>query len=248
MDFLKLFFRNNLDDHSFGLFSTFHTGAIILLILLTLFVISFRNKDNKKQENLLKIMGTLLLLDKIIMFTWMISSGFYTLEASLPIYNCRIVAWFFIYDIFIGSKTLRKIGIYWGLMGGILAILMPEPYAFRFPHYTNFQFFIFHYLIFLIAIYNIVIRKENLVKKDLAFAVTFTGIYNLCVMIFTLLLRNYYPKANYGFLVEAPNAVKKLMPLQGFAYYIFVLLLYSIIMVAMHFIAKGIYKLAWSKN
>ncbi|MFM1524630.1 MULTISPECIES: TMEM164-related integral membrane acyltransferase [Helcococcus] len=245
MDFLKHFFRNNLDDHSFGLFRTFHTGAIILLILLTLFVISFRNKDKKKQENLLKIMGSLLLLDKIIMFIWMISSGFYTLEASLPIYNCRIVAWFFIYDIFIGSKTLRKIGIYWGLMGGILAILMPEPYAFRFPHYTNFQFFIFHYLIFLIAIYNIVIRKEKLVKKDLLFAVKFTAIYNLCVMIFTLLLRNYYPKTNYGFLAESPNVVKSLVSLEGFPYYVFVLFLYSVIMIVMHFVAKLFYKLSW---
>ncbi|MFM1536505.1 TIGR02206 family membrane protein, partial [Helcococcus ovis] len=176
-----------------------------------------------------------------------VTSGFYTLEASLPVYNCRIVAWFFIYDIFIGNKTLRKIGIYWGLMGGILAILMPEPYAFRFPHYTNFQFFIFHYLIFLIAIYNIVVRKESLDKKDLLFTVKFTAIYNLCVMIFTLLLRNYYPKANYGFLVEAPNVVKNLMPLQGILYYIFVLLLYSLIMVVMHFVGKLFCKLTIDK-
>ncbi|MFM1572332.1 TIGR02206 family membrane protein [Helcococcus ovis] len=247
MNFIKYFFRNNLDNNSFGLLSTFHLSAIIILILLTIFVISFKNKDRKKQENLLKLMGILLLSDKIMMFIWMVTSGFYTLEASLPVYNCRIVAWFFIYDIFIGNKILRKIGIYWGLMGGILAILMPEPYAFRFPHYTNFQFFIFHYLIFLIAIYNIVVRKESLDKKDLLFTVKFTAIYNLCVMIFTLLLRNYYPKANYGFLVEAPNVVKNLMPLQGILYYIFVLLLYSLIMVVMHFVGKLFCKLAIDK-
>ncbi|MFM1576007.1 hypothetical protein ABGF28_04750, partial [Helcococcus ovis] len=91
MNFIKYFFRNNLDNNSFGLLSTFHLSAIIILILLTIFVISFKNKDRKKQENLLKLMGILLLSDKIMMFIWMVTSGFYTLEASLPVYNCRIV-------------------------------------------------------------------------------------------------------------------------------------------------------------
>lgn len=238
MRFLEFFVRSKPDEGIMP-FSTIHILAIIILLALILFATSFKNKSGEAKLKFKKVLGWTMIITQTVIYTWFVWSGTFTIQESLPMYSCRVVILFFIYDIFVGNKYLKKVSIYWGLMGGILAMSVPDMYPYSFPHITNFHFFIFHYCILIGSIFYIVVDDVKLTKKDLIYVLKFTLIYNLGLLIFNFLLSIPYPIANYGFLINPPLVLESIVPFRGPIYIILVQLLYLIAVTVMH----GVYLL-----
>lgn len=239
MNFFKFFMRPELDYTTITPFSPLHILALIILIPFIIFAASYKNKSEKSKLKFKKILGWTMIVTQTVIYIWFVWSGTFTIYESLPMYSCRVVILFFIYDIFIGNSNIKKVSIYWGLMGGILAMSVPDMYQYKFPHITNFHFFIFHYCLLIGAVFYIVADQVKLTSKDLLYVLKFTLIYNLGLLIFNLLLSTAYPTANYGFLVNPPAVLSSIVPLSGPIYMIIAQSLYLISIVAMH----GVYLL-----
>lgn len=234
MNFLEYFVRSKTDGFSIKIFSPFHIFMIIILLAFIIFTASFKNKSETAKLKFKKILGYTMIITQTVIYIWFVWSKTFTIQESLPMYSCRLVILFYIYDIFVGNKYIKKVSIYWGLMGGILAMCVPDLYPYNFPHITNFHFFIFHYCILIAATFYIVVDDVKLTKKDLIYTLKFTLIYNICLLIFNLLISIPYPVANYGFLVNPPAVIANLVPLRGVVYMIIAQLLYLIAITGMH--------------
>lgn len=239
MKFLEFFVRSKTDHISISPFSPIHILALIVLLALILFAASFKNKSDKAKSKFKKILGWTMIITQTIIYIWFVWSKTFTIQESLPMYSCRVVILFFIYDIFVGNKYLKKVSIYWGLMGGILAMAAPDMYPYSFPHITNFHFFIFHYCILIGAIFYIVADNEILTKKDLIYVLKFTLVYNLGLLIFNLLVSIPFPIANYGFLINPPLILENMVSFRGILYMFIAQILYLIAIIVMH----GVYLL-----
>lgn len=234
MKFLQYFFRAKEDYISITFLSPLHILAILILFGLIIYTANFRKKTKEERDKFLRFLGWAMIITQIIIYIWFFASGTFTMQVSLPMYACRMVIWFFVYVIFKGSNNLKKVSIYWGLMGSILAISVPDMYAYKFPHITNFHFFIFHYYLMMASIYYIVVEKIKLNKNDLLYVLKFTLIYNIGLLIFNLLLSIPFPGANYGFLVQPPAVIASIIPFNGVVYMLFAQLMYLLSICLMH--------------
>lgn len=238
MEFFKTFFRGSEDGYVFPMFGKVH------LLMLAIFFVGiymiykgyFGLRDKNKNKKFMNTMLFILLIDQIVLYAWQIGSGYFNWAMSLPLYHCRICVWFLIIGIYFDKDLIKTIGIYWGTLGAFLAMLVPDPYKFSFPHYTNFQFFIVHILMGWV-ISDLVFRKKYIPNKNENIrALIFTNFFNLALIIFDLSMRKYWPKANYGYMIELPVAndllPNSIQPLVMFLMFNFVMLIFAAISVA----------------
>lgn len=238
MEFFKTFFRGSEDGYVFPMFGKVH------LLMLAIFFVGiymiykgyFGLRDKNKNKKFMNTMLFILLIDQIVLYAWQIGSGYFNWAMSLPLYHCRICVWFLIIGIYFDKDLIKTIGIYWGTLGSFLAMLVPDPYKFSFPHYTNFQFFIVHILMGWV-ISDLVFRKKYIPNKnENVRALIFTNFFNLALIIFDLSMRKYWPKANYGYMIELPVAndllPNSIQPLVMFLMFNFVMLIFAAISVA----------------
>lgn len=240
------FFRGKEDI----LFSPLAVFSALHLIILFAFIIVVTlisrgdlglKKDNNRQK-LSRIFSTMLLIDQIILYTWQISSGYFNVELSLPLYHCRIAIALLIVGVLFNQKNILYTGMYWGFLGSIMAMLVPDMYKFQFPHYTNFQFFYNHIVMGLLIINLLKSKEIQINAKDTKFVLIITNIYNVLLFIFNLILAHFWglTAINYGYM----NSFPKMVPIKFnvFLHFIVINLLFNMVMIIIGFVFQVLSK------
>ncbi len=239
MKALAYFFRGVEDTFEFRMFTPIHISLLLVWILGI--VLIFKYIDKLKKYKVLQDLGIILLIDQFILYSWQFGSGYFNIEQSLPLFHCRMAVWLIIISIFTNNRRTKAVGMYWGMAGTLVGMLLVDLYHFSFPHYTNFQFFIVHLALGYVAAYYIA-DGYVFTKKDLITTIKFTNLYNFLTILLNLLLVKYYPQVNYGYLMQLPPSLAKGFPLTGIPYTIFIMLLMNgLILFAYftaHFLAK----------
>lgn len=236
MSNLRYFFRSVEDGRNILPFGSIHLLAILIFIVLIIYTVNLRYKSEVTKKRFIKTIGYIMIIDQILINLWFIFAGTFNLGESLPLFSCRIVVLLFIYSIFTDNVKFKRVSIYWGMMGGILALIFPDMYPYHYPHFTNFHFFIFHYLLMMAAIYYIYVERLEPTKEGLEHALKFTLKYNLFVLLINLIIKLFTNNVNYGYLLKVPKLLEKTVRINGFLYIIIAQLLYLIAVLAMHYI------------
>lgn len=233
MEFFKTFFRGNEDGYIFPMYGKVHILMLAIFFVGIYFIYKgyLGIKDEKRNNKFMNTMLAILFIDQIVLYAWQIGSGYFNWEMSLPLYHCRICVWFLIIGIYFDKPVVKTIGLYWGALGSLLAMLVPDLYDFSFPHYTNIQFFIVHILMGWV-ISDLIFRKKYIPgKNENIKALIFTNFFNLALIIFDISMRKYWPKVNYGYMLELPVAndllPNSIQPLIMFLMFNFVMLVFA---------------------
>lgn len=209
---INYFFRGIEDVNPLKIFSLTHIILIIFYIIGLVLICRNREFLRKSKYNLLKIMASILLIDQVILYAWQILSGFFRLDVSLPLYHCRLAVPLLIFGIFFNNKKCKILGMYWGILGSVIAMVMADLYKFQFPHYTNFQFFIVHIIMGWIIFHFLFVDKMEVTKEENIFVLKATTIYNVFLAAFNLILLKTFPEINYGYMINMPEAIGKIFP------------------------------------
>lgn len=236
-----LYFFRGKEDLVFSPLASFSALHLIILFafIIVVVLISRGNlglrKDNNRQK-LSRIFATMLLLDQIILYTWQFSSGFFNVELSLPLYHCRIAIALLIVGVLFNRKNILYTGMYWGFLGSIMAMLVPDMYKFQFPHYTNFQFFYNHIVMGLLIINLLKSKEIQITAKDTKSVLIITNVYNLSLFIFNLILARFwgFTEINYGYM----NSFPKMVPIKFnvFLHFIVINLLFNMVMMLIGYV------------
>lgn len=207
MESIQHFFRANEDGFVFKMFSPVHIGilAVYIIGIITISKGDCGLKDEKKNRNFLKTMAIILLVDQIVLYIWQFASGYFKLEVSLPLYHCRVSVWFLIIGVLFDDSLLKTLGIYWGSVGSIVAMILVDLYDFSFPHYTNFQFFIVHILMGWIIADMLFVQGFTPSKDDDKKTIIFTNLYNIFLIAFNVIMNKKYKNVNYGYMLHMPG-------------------------------------------
>ncbi|WP_339250150.1 TIGR02206 family membrane protein [Sporosarcina sp. FSL W8-0480] len=189
-------------SNSFELFSTIHFATILIIFCLIIFLFWQRGKLGGRQ-NQLKIYERLfagsLLVMEITYHIWLITSGRWAADDSLPLELCSISLLVTITLLWTGNRHLIDFVVFAGIGGAIQAIATPV-LDLNFPHFRFFHFFYTHTGIILTGLYFVWVK---------GYVPTFRGVLKtmilLNVILPVILVVNFVVDGNYMFLRMKPQ-------------------------------------------
>lgn len=199
LEFFAYFFRSKPEGYDIEKFGFTHIFLVTFAFVGAILIYVNRDKLKNSNKNILKFFVVLLFLQQVILYGWYIISGAFSIETSLPLYDCRVAIICLIYGVFFNNNKSKRIGIYLGFVGSIVALISPDLDRFIFPHYTWISFFVGHILLLWVSCYIFFVEEIEISFKKYTEVFIFTNILHIAVIIF-----NSISKSNYAFLSEPP--------------------------------------------
>ncbi len=164
-------------------------------------------------------LATILTLQQTILYAWYITSGNFTLAESLPLYSCRLAIIGTVILLLTRHKKLFDIVYYWGIVGGLIALITPDTSGFGPPHIMFMQYFFGHGTLIVSILYMMLAYDYYPTKASLKWAYKITSIYFVGIFFINKLVGG-----NYSYLNGKPSTPTMLDALPPYPYYIVVLL------------------------
>lgn len=188
------------------------TIAVIILVLITVF--SCRKQLTLYRHPIRITMGWLLIVSRLSLDIWYITTDQWMVETSLPLELCSIASLLAGVMLLTKSKLLFEILYFIGISGAIMAIATPD-LGYGFPQYRYLQFFMDHILLIIaplimIWLYHYKLTWQSIVKS-------FLFLNGLAASVYLI---NQLLSANYMFLLEKPGGVSVLDFLGPYPYYL----------------------------
>lgn len=195
------FFRGVADDVVYDAYSGTHIALLALTAVVSLYIYFNRDKLQKPSvsRNLKYFFVIALLTQQAVLYIWYGASGYFKITESLPLYHCRVAVLCTAFGLITDRSLPRTLGCLWGTIGGVIALLIPNPDPFLFPHYTLVSYFGGHMILlwanmYVLFVQDFVLEKENLIKT-----LVFTNLFHLFVLVFDMITG-----ANYCYLMGPP--------------------------------------------
>ncbi len=198
-----MFYQSQARD--FHLFSPEHIIALLVIATLALGILAFRDKlrsMSKQQRRKLEIAaGIALLLARSGMYLYYFNFQIGAKE-FLPLYACRLVIIAILYTLFTGRRNLLFFIYYFGIIFGVLPLIVVDTSGYTFPHVMFFSFFFGHGMILLANIYFLEIYQYRPGKNDFHMAVVALILY-----FGVAAMANFLLQGNYNYLEAAPASL-----------------------------------------
>lgn len=230
MNFISTFFRAETNSFEFKNFGYIHNIFLIIALIGVKYIIKNKDQVNKVKKYKSVIIYTLL-IQQILLYSFYIFSGYFSIEESLPFYNCRLAIISIILGELLNKSKLKYIGVYWGLIGSIVALLSPSLDPFGYNHYTFYSFFIGHVFLLWGSIYYLAVEKLDLNDESVKKVILFSTFYHLIILIF-----NIRYNSNYCYLIDAPIMEDTVKHLPGRIYTLLFIFLFDLFIYLIHIV------------
>lgn len=198
----------------FHMWDTAHLLTIALIIILLAFFYFFRNKLSPYRRSIRITIGILLIINRISLDIWYVSTGMWDIRTSLPIELCSIASLVCAIMLFTKSRVLFEVFYFLAIGGAVQAILTPD-LDFGFPQYRYIQFFTDHFMLILAPLIMIWLYHYTITLKSVLKA--FLAINGIAAVVFIV---NITLSANYMFLIHKPSGGSLLDFLGPYPYYL----------------------------
>ncbi len=205
-------------------FGLAHVATMIIIGLLA-FVIPMLLKTDNDSRGLVvaRVLSVLLIISELgkPLVSVLIYNN--SLATSLPLHLCGVAAFLVAWTLWHRSYRSYEIVYFWGIGGGVPAILTPDLLA-GFPHPSFFYFFISHGLILLGVMYAAIVFRFRPVFVSVAKAIVATFI--LIAVIYPV---NVLLDSNYMYLLAKPQALTLMEFMGQWPWYLLTLIVIGII-------------------
>lgn len=168
---MNYFFRGVEDGWKFHSYGTTHIAIIFFIIFGIYLILRHRERiSDGKCATLKYSLCAILIANEILKIFWLTYSGRFDAASDLPLYHCRISVIAAILAFLTDKNFFKIIAVYWGFLGGVLAIAVPDLYSFKPPHFTNFSFFFSHISLLFSALIFSLDKKFDFNSKSLFIA------------------------------------------------------------------------------
>jgi hypothetical integral membrane protein (TIGR02206 family) len=175
-----------------------------------------------KRRNYDIFLALILLINILVENLYNYKTGQWTLQQNLPAHLCSITNILCIILLFNYKQWIAEVIFYWGLAGGIYALLTPQ-FITGTNGYNFFSYFIGHGGLLLVISYIIIHHKFRPRPKSWLWALGYSEIVAIIVWMV-----DYAVNANYMFLTKKP-VVKNPFLIGEWPYYIIVVQLVALI-------------------
>ena len=193
---MEKFFAGNYPGPAFEFLGTAHIAALACLVLLNLYLIRFRNADDKTKSKIRWTLALILWGNEIGWHYWNYAVGKWTLQTMLPLQVCSILVWLGALMLVTKNYRIYEFMYLMGIGGAIQALATPDLGIYGFPHFRFFQTFISHGLIITSAIYMTVVEGLRPTWKSILRVAIWMNIYMVIVYPINIYLGSNYLMIN----------------------------------------------------
>lgn len=224
-------------EESGYVFRVFGLGHILFLISFFFFIKYIINEtDDKKILRLKNIAIFVILIQQVALYLWYFITKYVGLSDALPLYNCRFAMIILIISNYVKNENLKKIGIWWGMIGSVIAFIYPVLDPFGIYHFTFYSFFIGHIglLITCITILKLEGYGKYYNRDNLKNIIGFSTIYHLIIILI-----NNKLNGNYCYMNISPIDISIITNLNRYYYNIFAILLFDFVLTLSYLFSKN---------
>jgi len=189
---LEKYFAADYPGPAFELFGTMHLAALGFLLLLNLYLLRFRYKNDQIKRRVRQQLGLLLLVNEIAWHYWSYTVGRWTIQTMLPLQICSLMVWFGALMLFTKSYRIYQYVYFLGIGAGIQALAAPDLGIYGFPHFRFFQTFLSHGLVITSALYMTFVENFRPTWKSVIRVAIWTNIYVIAIYFLNLYLGSNY--------------------------------------------------------
>ena len=190
------FFAGNYPGPAFEFLGLAHIGALAFLILLNLFLLRYRNAQDKTKSVIRWMLALILWGNEIAWHYWNYAVGKWTIQTMLPLHLCSLLVWTGAYMLVTKSYRIYEFMYFMGIGGAIQALATPGLGEYGFPHFVFFQYFISHGLIITSSIYMTVVENLRPTWKSLLRVAIWMNIYVVIVYFINTAIGSNYLMIN----------------------------------------------------
>ena len=220
------FFALDFPGPPFELFGRSHITALLLLVTLNIFLIRFKNAEDKTKQIIRWALALILLLNEIAWHIWNITIGTWDIQTMLPLHLCSVLVWLGAVMLITKNYQIYEFMYLMGIGGAIQALATPDLGIYGFPHFRFFQTFISHGLIVTSAIYMTVVERFRPTWKSILHVAVWMNVYVIIVYFI-----NNAIGSNYLMINGKPNTPSLLDLLPPWPIYILYMEIIGIITV-----------------
>lgn len=216
-------------------FSFEHLLGVLFVFAMIYSIFAFKEFYIRKDELVRKCVALLMITQQVLLYSWYITSGSFSLGDSLPLYTCRLAIIISIFMMLKPKQWMIDVTYFWGIVGGTIALITPDTSTFSFPHFMFVQYFVGHGLLLFSIFYMIRIKNYAITIDSLKRNIKISLGYVLCIIPINFILNG-----NYSYLNGKPSTPTLLDALPVYPVYvpllvIIMLSLFSLAYIPYHF-------------
>ena len=193
---LEKYFAADYPGPAFELFGTMHLAALSLLLLLNLYLLRYRNADDKTRRAIRWRLALILVANEIAWHYWNYAVGRWTIQTMLPLQICSLMVWFGALMLLTRSYRIYQFVYFLGIGAAIQALATPDLGIYGFPHFRFFQTFLSHGLIITSAIFMTIVENFRPTWKSLVRVAIWTNIYVILIYVLNVTIGSNYLNLN----------------------------------------------------
>lgn len=212
---MQEFFAYDYRGEPFIFFGTAHIVALLAIVLLNIYLLRYRKKDETTRKKVRIILTSILLLDESAWHIWNIYHGTWNIQEHLPLHACSVLIWLTGFMLIFKNYTIYEFAYFMGIGGAIQALLTPDIGIYGFPHFRFIQTFISHGMLVTATIYMTTVEGFRPTWQSMKLVIIGLNVY--MVLIFGL---NQLIGSNYLFVARKPPGPTLLDVLPEWPWYI----------------------------
>ena len=182
---------------AFQLFGPEHISALVVLVALNIFLLSFKYSSETRKSFLRWMLAFILVANEIAWHYWNYSIGRWTIQSMLPLHLCSLLVWAGAFMLITKNYRIYEFMYFMGIGGAIQALATPGIGDYGFPHFLFFQYFISHGLIITSAIFMTVVVGLRPTWKSILRVFIWMNIYAAIVYYINTQIGSNYLMLNY---------------------------------------------------
>lgn len=193
---MEQYFAYEYNGEPFRLFGTSHLLTLLILLLIGIALMQFRNADDATRKKVRIALGIFLWINESIWHIWNAYWGHWDLETMLPLNTCSILIWLCGFMLIFRNYTIYEFAYFMGIGGAIQYLLTPDVGIYGFPHIRYIQGFLAHGILLISAIYMTMVEGFRPTWRSLWRVALWMNIYMVIVYPINVLLGSNYLMIN----------------------------------------------------
>jgi hypothetical integral membrane protein (TIGR02206 family) len=210
------FFGYEYSGKPFEFFGIAHIGALLTILLLNIFLLQFKNKDEKARRKVRITMAVVMWVDEAAWHLWNIYHGTWSVQEHLPLHACSVLIWLAGFMLIFKNYRIYEFAYFLGIGGALQALLTPDIGIYGFPHFRFIQTYISHGMLLTSAIYMTTVEGFRPTWQTFKRVIIYLNLYMLAVFGLNQLIGS-----NYLFVARKPPGPTLLDALPEWPVYIF---------------------------
>ena len=189
---MQAFFGFDYTGQPFRFFGAAHIGALLAILLLNLFLLRYRNKDEAVRKKVRLTMAIVLWVNELSWHIWCVVFGVWSIQENLPLHACSILIWLAGFMLINKNYRIYEFVYFMGIAGALQALLTPNIGIYGFPHFRFFQTYISHGLLVTSAIYMTTVEGMRPTWKSMLRVMVIANLFMGVVFVINGLIGSNY--------------------------------------------------------